>query len=220
MTDEMREVETESVETDKKVEETFAVLYQQPMSELKVLYQKEFSVALKGKDKQRIAMRLAKKIVAKGETYNAKGDEAKKDNGKSNGQSKAIAPVASAPPQKGSGGLTEKEASEILQRASAAFVKVDALKAEKREEVRGIKEKINESRDKMTEILRDDGDADVRVEKLEVTWSRFTKLEAKKEKIQKDYNEKIKDAGAALRDTLTNIRQQPLPFGGDDGDDK
>lgn len=214
MTEEtMTEVETSSPETDKKVEEAFATLYAMPLSELRILYQREFSVALKGKDKQRIAMRLAKKMVAKGDQVESK----------SNGSSAIAKPakkqvVPQAAP--GTGGVTPSEAIAILDKARSSFVKVDALKSEKAEALRGVREHMGTAKEKMTETLRDDGDADVRLEKLEATWSRLSKLEAKEAKVKKDFGDKIKDASAAFRDIMTNLRQPSLPFtSGQDDDD-
>ena len=175
--------------------------------QLKALYTKLHGKTFKANDKQHLAKKLGRDLASSGMKAGDPPDEA----------------AAKAPEVN----LEADEARSLLKSVQVNWDEVDSLKEERREacaEIRGeiavAREKIKKQLEKSMKADKDgDGDAARKaLRQIDAQWRLINRRDKDLANTRKEYTERINAANGRIRDVLSNMRQQTLPFWNPDED--
>ena len=207
-------VETTTEEMSSKIDEMAAYLCDNgTVDDLRNQHMKLFGVASRGRDKSRLAKKIAKELMVR---------EAQSNGSNGNDGSSRLeveAPDMAAGPTEGQ---KESSAAKSLVRVKQAWDEVRALKLERKEKKAEQTKIICDHTDAIDAVLSSTEDSDARVTQVEEHWRIVKRARAKRASISEEFNERIKAAATAMESELNNVRQGVLPFSVevDDDDDE
>lgn len=190
-------VEETTAEIDKLNKATF--LYERikqltgenTISELRDLHMKTFSIAHKGKDKVKIATKIARHEL--GETKDETSTESPEM-------------VAGPKPEE-----LERMAGETLARCLQAWDEIDVLKEKRSSEMAEFSDVISTARERIGDTFKDANSSDAnKISKLDGHWRTIMRTEDKRQARRDHYKDKLKAAGQRVRDEFNNSRQLAL----------
>ena len=172
--------------TEDRIELQADKLGEHTLSELSAMHEESFGVPYRGKDKRKIALKLARNIVT------------------GNGAGKTAGPDAAE---------DELAAREALMKAKSAHDEVERLLEEKKTKLAGIRKTIRDTDKRITELLGDDAaKATEKADKFEQLWRGLKRSIEKKKVMSREFNADIKAAQQSMKSVFDNVRQIPLGF--------
>jgi hypothetical protein len=177
----------------RKIEkQTMQLVAENTITELRRMHRDVFGIEWKGKDKAKVALKLARHVVT--------------GNG-------ASAPAAAAPNKKAGPTPEEEEkmARGILARVKSAWDEVEQKTEEKKTKLSECNDRINKAKESIGESLGDDTLSDTKkLGVVEGFWRTLRRTEQKKAELAKELGKAIKDATQKMKGEIDNARQLSL----------
>ena len=189
MTDEVTRLEL-------KIEkQTLKLVEGNTITQLREMHAKAFGVAHKGKDKAKIALKIARHLVGK------------------NGTSATAKP---APPNQKAGPTPKEEermARNILARVRGAWDEVERLTEDRKNKIAEFSQGIANTKESIGIALKDDSTSETKkLGMVEGYWQTLVRTEQKKAEVSQEMGKLIKAARQTMKGEMDNARQLPLPM--------
>jgi hypothetical protein len=169
------------------------------INELRAMHREAFGVEWRGKDKAKVAHKLAVHVV----TGNGTKGEAKP-------MPTTKAPTGTAGPDAAE---DEAMARGALVRIKGAWDEVESLREERKTKMAEFKTAMSEATDAIAATLGDDKkDEAVRLRHVETHWRKLRRTEEKRAAAAKEFNDRIKASTQSMKSEMDNIRQLVLPL--------
>lgn len=206
-----KEVSPEMIERQ-IVAQTDKLIADNTLDRLREMYSQVTGVATRIRDKKKLARKIAVYLVT--------GDTEGKAQTQSAPQPENGEPLQAQPPvtvgpdvqaQETIQTQTDKVVRKILEQVKATWDELENATEEKKTAIAGLKQIINQSREKIATTIRDDSlSPEQKLTRMEGHWSVLVGTEAKATETRRAFNERIKSARQIMRHEMESTKQIPL----------